>query len=88
MLEDGLWQEAESLYPLRHLQALHTVGYREIFDCMDGIIDKPEAIRLIKQNTRHYAKRQMTWFRHVEDTRWFDFNNPSAVEQYIRKVIS
>ncbi len=75
MMEAGLWQEAELLYPLQHLNALHTVGYREIFDCMDGQISKKEAIEKIKQHTRNYAKRQLTWFRKDKDIFWLDKGN-------------
>jgi tRNA dimethylallyltransferase len=62
MLEAGLWAEAEALYIHRHLQPLKTVGYQEIFECIDGTISRERAIELIKQNTRNYAKRQITWF--------------------------
>jgi len=75
MMEAGLWQEAESLYPLQHLNALHTVGYREIFDCMDGQISKEQAIEKIKQHTRNYAKRQLTWFRNDKDILWLEKGN-------------
>lgn len=70
MMEQGLLQEAEGLYPQRHLKALQTVGYTELFRYMDGELDLNEAIRLIKQNTRHYAKRQMTWLRKEEGIQW------------------
>ena len=63
MILQGLEQEARSLYPLRHLNALQTVGYNEWFGYFDEEISKQEAIRLIKRNTRRYAKRQLTWFR-------------------------
>lgn len=63
MLEQGLWQEAESLSEFRNLQALQTVGYREIFECMDGRISRTQAEDLIRQHTRNYAKRQLTWFQ-------------------------
>ena len=66
MINAGLLQEAESLYPHRHLNALQTVGYQEIFDFFDQKIDLDEAIAKIKQHTRHYAKRQMTWIRRKE----------------------
>lgn len=72
MIEAGLEQEAQELYPLRHLTALQTVGYQEWFDFFDGKIDREEAIRLIKRNSRRYAKRQMTWFRKVEGMTWVD----------------
>ncbi len=72
MLEAGLEQEARDLYPLRHLTSLQTVGYQEWFDFFEGKIDRAEAIRLIKRNSRRYAKRQMTWFRKVEGMKWVD----------------
>ena len=66
MINAGLLQEAESLYPYRDLNALQTVGYQEIFDFFDQKIDLDEAIAQIKQHTRNYAKRQMTWIRRKE----------------------
>ena len=66
MIKSGLFQEAESLYPYRDLNALQTVGYQELFDFFDQKIDLENAIALIKQHTRHYAKRQMTWIRRKE----------------------
>lgn len=63
MIEDGLVEEARAVYPKRQLNSLQTVGYRELFAHFDGEYDLPRAIELIQQNTRHYAKRQMTWFR-------------------------
>ena len=66
MINAGLLQEAESLYPNRNLNALQTVGYQEIFDFFDQKIDLDEAIAKVKQHTRHYAKRQMTWIRRKE----------------------
>jgi tRNA dimethylallyltransferase len=72
MITHGLFEEAAGLYPDRELQALQTVGYREIFAFMDHSYDKEEAIRLLKRNTRHYAKRQMTWFRKDPGFTWFD----------------
>lgn len=68
MLKDGLVEEANELLPLRNLNALQTVGYRELFDYFDGTINLERATELIKQNTRHYAKRQLTWFK--KDTEW------------------
>jgi tRNA dimethylallyltransferase len=66
MINSGLLQEAESLYPYRDLNALQTVGYQEVFDFFDQKINLDQAIDQIKQNTRHYAKRQMTWIRRKE----------------------
>jgi tRNA dimethylallyltransferase len=71
MIEQGLFVEAEKFYPLRNLNALQTVGYREIFGFIDGLYDKDEAIRLLKRNSRHYAKRQLTWFKKDTNTKWF-----------------
>ncbi len=71
MLANGLFEEAQRLFPLRHLPALQTVGYQEIFDCLDGKYDRDEAIRLLKRNTRHYAKRQFTWFGKDPEISWF-----------------
>jgi tRNA dimethylallyltransferase len=63
MMEMGLLDEVKSLQPFKHLKALQTVGYAELFDYLDGKISLPFAVDEIKKNTRHYAKRQMTWFR-------------------------
>ena len=75
MMEEGLADEAESLYPYRHLNALQTVGYRELFECMEGISNIETAVSNIKQNTRRFAKRQMTWFRKHQDITWLDATN-------------
>lgn len=71
MIENGLIEEAHSVYAFRHLNALQTVGYRELFDYFDNRISLARAVDLIKQNTRHYAKRQLTWFKRDEDIKWF-----------------
>jgi len=71
MIAHGLFEEAEVLYPYRAHQALQTVGYQEIFDFIDGQYDKEEAIRLLKRNSRRYAKRQLTWFKRDAAMRWF-----------------
>ncbi len=70
MMEQGLVEEARSLLPYRNAPALNTVGYRELFDYFDGKITLEEAVRLIKRNTRHYAKRQMTWWARDSRIRW------------------
>jgi tRNA dimethylallyltransferase len=72
MIEAGLFEEAKKLYPWKHLKALQTVGYQEIFDYMDGMYDRDEAIRLLKRNSRHYAKRQLTWFKRMKQINWFE----------------
>lgn len=73
MIERGLIKEAKQLYPHKSLNALQTVGYRELFDSFDGQIEQDFAISEIKKNTRRFAKRQLTWFRKDEDIVWFDF---------------
>ncbi|MBT1687333.1 tRNA (adenosine(37)-N6)-dimethylallyltransferase MiaA [Dawidia soli] len=71
MIDAGLFEEARALYPFRAHNALQTVGYQEIFDWMDGRYDRDEAIRLLKRNSRRYAKRQLTWFQRDEAMRWY-----------------
>ena len=71
MIEAGLFEEATKFYSQKQLNALQTVGYKEIFDFMDGLYDKEEAVRLLKRNSRHYAKRQLTWFKRDEEIKWF-----------------
>ena len=83
MVEDGLVEEVRNLYPKRELNALQTVGYRELFDYFDGKCSLNEAIELIKRNSRRYAKRQMTWFRRDEEFRWFA---PSDIENIMNYI--
>ena len=68
----GLLAEVESLVPYRHHQALQTVGYQEIFGYLDGQYDYAEAVRLLQRNTRHYAKRQLTWLRRDAGYEWVE----------------
>jgi tRNA dimethylallyltransferase len=72
MLDAGLLAEVESLLPYRHHNALQTVGYQEIFGYLDGLHDWPEAVRLLKRNTRRYAKRQLTWLRRDTEYQWLE----------------
>ncbi len=83
MIEKGLLEEARKLYPFRHLNALQTVGYQELFDHLDGEKTLPEAIDMIKQNTRRYAKRQMTWFRKDDHWQRFSANNIEKIAAFI-----
>ena len=71
MMEQGLLDEVRSVYPKRHLNSLNTVGYKELFDYLDGKCTLQQAVEQIKINTRQYAKRQMTWLRKDKDYRWF-----------------
>lgn len=83
MIKDGLVEEALNLYPKRKLNALQTVGYRELFDYFDGVCSLDEAIELIKRNSRRYAKRQMTWFRRDKEFQWFSPSDLNTIIEYI-----
>jgi tRNA dimethylallyltransferase len=83
MIRDGLFEEAKNVYPFKDQQALQTVGYQEIFDFMEGQYDKEEAIRLLKRNSRRYAKRQMTWFKRDAEIVWM---NPVNIDEIYNVV--
>jgi tRNA dimethylallyltransferase len=83
MLGKGLTEEARSVMAYRDHHALKTVGYKEVFGFLDGEYPEPEMIRLLKQNTRRYAKRQLTWFRHQGDYTWFQADDYSGVRDWI-----
>lgn len=87
MIEAGLEQEAREVYPLRHLNSLQTVGYREMFDYFDGVTTRDEAIELIKRNSRRYAKRQLTWFGRDDEIEWFDPRDRVKIMEYIDSKI-
>jgi tRNA dimethylallyltransferase len=79
MINAGLFEEAKMLYPFRHHNALQTVGYQEIFGFIDGKYDHAEAVRLLKRNSRRYAKRQLTWFRRDPEIKWFSPFDTEAI---------
>ena len=83
MMSAGLLEEARRVYPKRALNSLQTVGYRELFAYMDGDYDIDRAIALIQQNTRHYAKRQMTWFRRDKEIYWLQANEAYEKNEHI-----
>ena len=83
MMADGLLEEARSLYPLRHLNALNTVGYKELFDYLEGRWPLEEAVERIKGNTRRYARKQLTWYKKDPQIRWF---HPQETEQIISYI--
>lgn len=83
MVEAGLVEEARHFYPKRHFNALKTVGYRELFSHFDGDITLEKAIELIKRNSRHYAKKQLTWFRKDTTTQWFEPNQIEEILAYL-----
>ncbi len=83
MIRKGLVEEAKALHPFRKLNALETVGYKEIFDHLEGKTSLKEAIDLIKRHSRQYARRQLTWFRKNKHVRWFSPDEPDAMIGYI-----
>jgi len=86
MMSNGLAREAEAVYAHRDLNALQTVGYRELFDYFDGKITIETAVSEIKKNTRRFAKRQLTWFRRNEDAKWFGMDSRDEIVDYIRTL--
>ncbi|HYV93996.1 MAG TPA: tRNA (adenosine(37)-N6)-dimethylallyltransferase MiaA [Chitinophagales bacterium] len=85
MIQNGLLEEAKELFPHRNLIALQTVGYRELFDFLEGKISFEKAVDLIKQNTRNYAKRQMTWFRKEKDMQWFSAEQAEEIMAHAKQ---
>ncbi|WP_426091709.1 tRNA (adenosine(37)-N6)-dimethylallyltransferase MiaA [Flavobacterium sp. DSR3-2] len=84
MMNEGLLAEAKTLFPNKELNALQTVGYRELFSYFDREISLEFAIEEIKKNTRRFSKRQLTWFKRNENTKWFDFETPyETIVDYI-----
>ena len=88
MINDGLLTEAEKVFSNKNLNALQTVGYRELFDYFEEKTTLEFAIEEIKKNTRRFAKRQMTWFKRNEATNWFDYlENQNKIKDYIASII-
>jgi len=87
MIEQGLFGEAERNFSFRELNALKTVGYKEVFEYMDEKYDKEEAIRLLKRNSRRYAKRQLTWFKKDLDFVWFHPDDVDSILGFIESKI-
>ncbi len=91
MIENGFVDEVKNILEMgydKNLNSLNTVGYKEIIHHLDGIISLERAIELIKRNTRHYAKRQMTWFRNDKRIHWFDLQNEKDLELIPQKILS
>lgn len=86
MMADGFLDEARRLYPQRHLNSLNTVGYKELFNVIDGTWPLTMAVERIKKNTRVYAKKQMTWFQRDPDIKWIDIDS-LTIDQQIAKVV-
>ena len=83
MMSDGLLDEARALYPKKELNALNTVGYKELFDYLDGRWPLEEAVERIKGNTRRYARKQLTWYKKDEQIRWFHPDDKQSIIDYI-----
>ena len=85
MMSDGLLEEVKALYPKKELNALNTVGYKELFDYLDGRWPLEEAVERIKGNTRRYARKQLTWYKKDEHIRWFHPDDKQSLMNYILK---
>lgn len=88
MMQQGLLDEAKALFINKKLPALNTVGYTELFDFIEDKLSLDEAVALIKQNTRNYAKRQMTWFKKDENIKWFQPNEKAEIVSYIESKLN
>lgn len=88
MMEEGLLEEVRRLLPYRQLNALNTVGYAEIFDYIDGQLSLEEAVERVKQNTRRFAKRQLTWFRKDKEITWFHPDDYSSIINFINERLN
>jgi len=87
MVQKGLVKEAQRLFPYKNLNALKTVGYKELFDAFEGKTDVEEAIDLIKRHTRKYARKQLTWFRKDKDIHWFDPSEKLKITRFIKQGV-
>ncbi len=83
MIEDGMIEEAKKVYPYRHLNALNTVGFKELFDYLDGLTTLDETIFKIQSNTRRYARKQLTWYKKDTKIKWFNPDNYEEILNYI-----
>lgn len=83
MIEEGMVAEAQKVYPMRHYNSLNTVGYKELFEYIDGNLSLDEAITKIQSNTRKYMRKQVTWFKRDQDIKWF---NPSETKEIIKYI--
>ena len=86
MVENGLVEEARRVYDRRHLNALNTVGYKEMFACFDGVWDLPTAMARMAKNTRAYAKKQLTWLKRDPEVHWLDPHAPSVADDVMNLI--
>lgn len=87
MIDRGLLDEALNVYPLKGLNALNTVGYKELFSYIDGSVDFNEAVRQIQSNTRRYMRKQITWFKKNDNIKWFEPSDEENIIKYISDKI-
>lgn len=87
MMEEGLLEEVRSVLPYRHLNSLNTVGYKELFNYLEGEWELPFAIEKIKQNSRIYSRKQMTWFKRDKEICWFHPDQENKIQEYIRQSL-
>lgn len=88
MIDEGMIKEALSVYPKRTLNSLNTVGYKEMFEYLDGLTTLDEAIFKIQSNTRKYARKQLTWYKKDDDLQWFNPDNVEEILKYISTIVS
>ena len=89
MMKDGLLEEAKQFYQFRHLNTLNTVGYKELYEYLDGTWTLDFAVNMIKQDSRRYAKRQLTWFNRDKEVTWFHPEDEQQIMEFIKqKTIS
>ena len=88
MMDEGLLEEARAVYPYRTLNSLNTVGYKELFNYLDGSWELPFVIEKIKQNSRIYSRKQMTWFKRDEEIHWFHPDQETEIIEYCKEQLS
>ena len=88
MIDEGMIKEALRVYPKRTLNSLNTVGYKEMFEYLDGLTTRDEAIFKIQSNTRKYARKQLTWYKKDDDLQWFNPDNVEEILKYISTIVS
>ena len=88
MMAEGLLNEAEQFYPSKHLNTLNTVGYKELYEYLDGNWTLDFAINMIKQDSRRYAKRQLTWFNRDKEINWFEPDEKANIVKFITDKIT
>lgn len=88
MIDEGMIEEALRVYPKRTLNSLNTVGYKEMFEYLDGLTTLDEAIFKIQSNTRKYARKQLTWYKKDDDLQWFNPDNVEEILKYISTIVS